>query len=81
MEEVGLPAGPVMDICQLHQNPQALAREMIVETEHPQVGSVKTIGLPVKFSETPGGVRRSAPMLGQDGREILREHGYSPEKI
>ncbi|MDG1971899.1 MAG: CoA transferase [Paracoccaceae bacterium] len=81
MEEVGLPAGPVMDICQMHQDPQALAREMIVETKHPQAGAVKAIGLPVKFSETPGGVRRAAPMLGQHGREILREHGYSPEKI
>lgn len=81
MEKAGLPAGPVMDICQMHQDPQALAREMIVETEHPQVGTVKAIGLPVKFSDTPGGVSRPAPMLGQHGHEILNEHGYSPERI
>ncbi len=81
MEKAGLPAGPVMDICQMHLDPQALAREMIVETEHPQAGTVKAIGLPVKFSDTPGGVSRPAPMLGQHGREILNEHGYSTERI
>lgn len=81
MEKARLPAGPVMDICQMHQDPQALAREMIVETEHPQAGTVKAIGLPVKFSDTPGGVSRPAPTLGQHGREILNEHGYSSERI
>ena len=59
------PAGPVLDIAQMHADPQALAREMIVETTHPTAGKVKAIGLPIKFSDTPGGVRRAAPVLGQ----------------
>jgi crotonobetainyl-CoA:carnitine CoA-transferase CaiB-like acyl-CoA transferase len=81
LEECGVPAGPVLDIAQMHADPQALAREMIVETTHPMAGKVKAIGLPIKFSETPGGVRRAAPALGQHTREVLREHGFSDAEI
>jgi crotonobetainyl-CoA:carnitine CoA-transferase CaiB-like acyl-CoA transferase len=77
LEEAGVPAGPVLDVGQMHADPQALAREMIVETTHPTAGQVAAIGLPIKFSETPGSVRRAAPLLGQHTREVLREHGFS----
>jgi crotonobetainyl-CoA:carnitine CoA-transferase CaiB-like acyl-CoA transferase len=77
LEEAGVPAGPVLDVGQMHADPQALAREMIVETTHPTVGQVASLGLPIKFSETPGSVRRAAPVLGQHTREVLREHGFS----
>src|SRR5579863_2178433 len=81
LEEFGVPAGPVLDIAQMHADPQALAREMIVETTHPAAGKVKGIGLPIKFSDTPGGVRRAAPLLGEHTREVLREHGFSDSEI
>lgn len=81
MEDGGLPAGPVLSITDMHRDPQAIARDMIVETEHPIAGTVKAIGTPVKFGTTPGGVHRSAPTLGQHGREILSEHGYSNDRI
>jgi len=81
LEESGVPAGPVLDIAQMHADPQALAREMIVETAHPTAGKVKAIGLPIKFSDTPGGMRRAAPLLGQHTREVLREHGFSDAEI
>ena len=81
MEAAGLPAGPVMTINEMHEDPQAQARDMIVETEHPVAGPVKAIGLPVKFSETPGGVTKPAPSLGQHGREVLSEYGYPEEQI
>ena len=77
LEEAGVPAGPVLDVHQMHANPQALARDMIVETTHPIAGKVTSIGLPIKFSETPGSVRRAAPVLGQHTREVLREYGFS----
>jgi crotonobetainyl-CoA:carnitine CoA-transferase CaiB-like acyl-CoA transferase len=54
---------------------------MIVETTHTTAGQVKSIGLPIKFSDTPGGVRRAAPLLGQHTREVLREHGFSDVEI
>src|SRR6202163_1075382 len=77
LEEAGVPAGPVLDVRQMQADPHALAREMIVETMHPTAGKVTSIGLPIKFSETPGSVRRAAPVLGQHTREVLREHGFS----
>src|SRR5229473_568773 len=81
LEEAGVPAGPVLDIAEMHTDPQALAREMIVETTHPTAGQVKAIGLPIKFSDTPGGVRHAAPLFGQHTREVLRENGFSDGEI
>jgi crotonobetainyl-CoA:carnitine CoA-transferase CaiB-like acyl-CoA transferase len=81
LERAGVPAGPVLDIAQMQTDPQALAREMIVETEHPSAGRVKATGLPVKFSDTPGAVYRAAPVFGQHTREVLREHGFADSEI
>jgi len=78
---VGVPAGPVLDIKQMHQDPQTAARDMLVEVEHSRAGRVKTIGLPVKFSATPGKVAHGAPILGEHSRDILAEHGYSAAEI
>ena len=54
---------------------------MVVEVEHARVGAVKTIGLPVKFSKTPGKVARGAPLYGQHTREVLAEHGFGKDEI
>jgi len=81
MEEAGLPAGPVLDILEMQADPQAQARDMILEVDHPVAGRVKTLGHPVKFSETPASVRRAAPVLGQHSREILQEAGYGTAQI
>ena len=81
LNDAGIPAGPLLDINAMHQDPQALARDMIVDVEHPRAGSVKTLGSPVKFHGSPSGVRCAAPMLGQHSREVLREAGYSDGAI
>ncbi|MFQ5765746.1 MAG: CaiB/BaiF CoA transferase family protein, partial [Rhodospirillales bacterium] len=81
LEAAGVPAGPVLDVTEVHQDPHTLAREMVVEVDHSRLGTVKTLGLPVKFSETPGGVESAAPVFGQHTREVLAEHGYDEAEI
>ena len=61
LEEAGVPCGPVNDMLQALADPQTIAREMVVEVEHSTLGKVKTIGLPMKFSATPGKVQSGAP--------------------
>jgi len=81
MEAAGLPAGPVLTIPEMHADPQARARDMVVETDHPVAGRVSSLGLPVKFSATPGAVTRPAPRLGEHGPAILAEIGYDAAEI
>jgi crotonobetainyl-CoA:carnitine CoA-transferase CaiB-like acyl-CoA transferase len=80
-EAVGLPAGPVLAIAEMHEDPQTQARAMVTEVEHSRLGPVKTLGLPVKFSATPGAVLHGAPVLGEHTRAVLLEVGYSGEEI
>jgi len=81
LDRAGVPAGPIQKVEEMHQHPQALARGMIAEVVHPVAGRVKTLGLPVKFSATPGRVARAAPLYGQHGREVLRESGLGDREI
>ncbi len=81
LNDAGIPAGPILDIAQMHEDPQTQAREMVTEVEHPRVGRMKTLGAPVKFHGTPGGVKCSAPLLGQHTIEVLSELGYSATDI
>ena len=81
LEAGGVPAGPIYDIVDMHRDPQTIAREMIVTHEHATAGRVQSIGLPVKFSATPGAVDFAAPALGQHTREVLQEAGYPEHEI
>jgi crotonobetainyl-CoA:carnitine CoA-transferase CaiB-like acyl-CoA transferase len=81
LERAGVPAGPVYDTAQVLADEQVKARDMVVETTHSRLGPLKTLGVPIKFSATPGSVRRGAPTLGQDSRSILEEHGFDAAEI
>jgi crotonobetainyl-CoA:carnitine CoA-transferase CaiB-like acyl-CoA transferase len=81
LEAAGVPAGPVLDVKAMHAHPQTLARDMVPSVEHPIAGRMQTIGLPVKFSVTPGSVRSAAPVYGQHTREVLGEFGYAAAEI
>jgi crotonobetainyl-CoA:carnitine CoA-transferase CaiB-like acyl-CoA transferase len=63
------------------ENEQTQARNMVTEVPHQTLGSIKTLGAPVKFSRTPGNVQRGAPVLGQHTREVLAEIGFSLDEI
>ena len=74
-DEAGIPAGPVMNHVEVYNDPQTLAREMVVQVEHSKLGQMKTIGIPVKLSDTPGKITRSAPLLGEHNSEVLKDWG------
>ena len=77
LDEAGVPCGPIYDLDQMYHDPQVLARNMLVEQQDPELGTLKNIGIPVKLSATPGRIRRRAPDLGEHTREVLLEAGYT----
>ena len=80
-DAAGVPAGPVNTIGEALAHPQTLARNMVVDLDHPQAGPTRALGCPIHFSETPTQVTRHAPMLGEHSRELLKEYGYSDAEI
>ena len=81
LEAAGVPAGPVLSVGEMQADPHALARGMVTEVEHTTAGPVKTLGLPISFSETPGKVAQGAPLYGEHSRDVLAEFGYSDGEI
>jgi crotonobetainyl-CoA:carnitine CoA-transferase CaiB-like acyl-CoA transferase len=80
-DENHIPCGPINDYAQVFSDPQVLARELVVEVDHPTLGPMRALGSPIKMSATPPDVRRRAPLLGEHSEEILREAGFSDEEI
>jgi formyl-CoA transferase len=77
-----IPCGPVNDMQHLFTDPQIRHRGMIAEVPHPTIGTLRMTGIPIKYSETPGTVRRHPPLLGEHTDEVLADAlGYVPEKI
>jgi len=80
-DAAGVPVGPVHSIGEALAHPQTLARGMVVDLVHAQAGPTRALGCPIHFSETPTAITRSAPMLGEHTRQVLREHGYSDADV
>jgi formyl-CoA transferase len=78
----GIPCGRINSVAQALAAPHALAREMVTTVEHPTAGSVKMLGIPFRFSDTPASIRRAPPLLGQHTEAVLREElGFSDARI
>jgi crotonobetainyl-CoA:carnitine CoA-transferase CaiB-like acyl-CoA transferase len=77
---VGVPAGPIQRFSDVYRDPQVEARAMRQSVEHPTVGSLQQVGIPVKLSETPGAIRRPPPLLGEHTRAVLQEFGCEIEE-
>jgi len=71
LERVGIPCGPVNTIDQVASDPQILAREMIIDVQHPDAGKFKVVNTPFKFSRTPYRAERASPDLGEHTEDIL----------
>jgi formyl-CoA transferase len=80
-DAIGLPSGPVLGVPEAVAHEQALARGMIVETEHPVAGRMRGLGLPIHFSDGCEPSPVPAPLLGQHTVEVLHEYGFSDERI
>jgi crotonobetainyl-CoA:carnitine CoA-transferase CaiB-like acyl-CoA transferase len=72
---------PVYSIDEVISDPQVMERDMVVEINHPSLGKVKQVGIPIKLSETPGAIRRLPPRRGEHTEEILLELGYNRQAI
>ena len=81
LQAVSVPCGPINDLADVFADPQLLSRDMFQEIPHPTLGTVKQLGLPIKFSRTPGGLDRPPPLLGEHNNEVLREIGFSSSEI
>ena len=80
--ENDVPAGPVNTVDKVFEDPQALARGMLVEMDHPTVGTARLAGSPMNLSETPVEIRRPPPLLGEHTDEILTEQlGCTVEEV
>jgi crotonobetainyl-CoA:carnitine CoA-transferase CaiB-like acyl-CoA transferase len=69
----GVPMGAINRIDRVVEHPQVAARGALVGCEHPVAGRIKMVGPPVRMSETPGAVRRPAPLVGEHTESVLRE--------
>jgi len=77
----GIPCGPVLSIPAMHRDPHVLAREMVIQVEHPIAGTVDAIGCPIKMSESAPPGRGAAPLLGEHSAAVLRDYGFEPAEI
>lgn len=81
LSKEGVPCTCVNSIDKVVVDEQVLARDMIIELEHPDSGPLKMAGLPIKLSENPGQICRHPPNLGEHSVEVLKEMGVSQEAI
>ncbi|PWA06065.1 CoA transferase [Pueribacillus theae] len=81
LDQYNFWAGPVYDYNDLIKDPQVKHNEMIVEMDHPTEGKLKLLGIPYKFSESPGTFRYYPPLIGEQTDEILYEAGFSQEQV
>ncbi|KZN96531.1 CaiB/BaiF CoA transferase family protein [Aeribacillus pallidus] len=81
LESAKIPCGPVNKLSDILNDAHIKEREMVVEMEHPSLGILKMLGVPVKLSRTPGRIKTVPPAQGEHSETILKQMGYSKEEI
>jgi len=80
-EAAEIPCGPINDYGGVFADPQVAARGMVLETDHPVLGRLRTLGSPIKMSATPADASRRAPLLGEHTEQVLKEVGLAADEI
>jgi crotonobetainyl-CoA:carnitine CoA-transferase CaiB-like acyl-CoA transferase len=81
LAEADIPAALINTVAGALQDPQTRARNLIVQLEHPAIGTAKSIANPIRLSNTPVSYRLPPPLLGEHTTEILHRLGYTPDEM
>lgn len=81
LDAAAVPGGPVYTYDQIMSDPHIKARRMVADLDHPKIGPMKTLGLPIKSTGELTAIRTAAPWLGQHTNDVLRGLGYADAEI
>jgi len=81
LDKAEVPGGPVYRYEQILHDPHIKARQMVVDIDHPKIGPMKTLGLPIKSTGELTAIRQPAPLLGQHSAQVLEDLGYSASDV
>jgi crotonobetainyl-CoA:carnitine CoA-transferase CaiB-like acyl-CoA transferase len=80
-DKAGLIWGPVLGLHEVPQDPHAIELGMFPSVEHPQMGSYRTVNIPMRFATADVKPRGPSPLLGEHTGQILADHGFSEGDI
>ncbi len=81
LEAAKVPCGAINNLQEVFDDPQVLAREMVVPMRHPLTDTLRLVASPMKLSATPVTYRQAPPLLGQHTDEVLAEFGLRPDQV
>jgi crotonobetainyl-CoA:carnitine CoA-transferase CaiB-like acyl-CoA transferase len=81
LDAEGVPCAPALSREAVIEHPQIRENALIEEMDHPAAGRIRQPRPPARFDVTPAGIARHAPLLGEHGREVLRESGFADGEI